>query len=180
MVKTVALLSLVLIGAMAPARVGAAPPTTGELTRPSTHPAFAVFGFGPAIGISNTITQFKLTQAVGYHLDGTSSGLAAALELQESLGSGVFVLEVGPKLSYDIHIADTLPLYLSPSAMLGFGFASGGGQSAGAFDMQYGIELRMVLSDRGLVFFRPFTIDISIGDGTAVRYDLMFGGGATF
>ena len=47
---------------------------------------------------------------------------------------------------------------------------------------------KLVLGDRGLVFFRPFQLEIDLMHapepfdemGTTVRYGLLFGGGAIF
>ncbi len=157
---------------------------------PGTRPMFATASIAPAFGLSsNAATQLKLSQSFGYHFTGDGSGFAIGGELQESLGGSAFAFQVGPKAWYDIQVSDRLGLYLAPSFMLGLAYGSASqsyygydyGSIAGvAFNMQIGFEAKLVIGDRGLVFFRPVTIDIGVGSQVAVRYDLVFGGGATF
>jgi hypothetical protein len=170
-----------------PAIASAEPPT---VLRAGTHPWFASFSLAPALSLSNSATQVKIGQGFGWHFLGDASGPALAIELQESFGGNVFAFQPGAKFLWDIQIVDDLGLYLTPSAMFGIAYASGSdafGNSASAvgFDMQFGFEGKLVLGDRGFVFFRPFTLDVGIGaspvgNGTAIRYDLLFGGGITF
>jgi hypothetical protein len=164
--------------------------------RPGTHPMWASFALGPAIDIHEYVTQFKLIQTFGYHFSGTAEGPAVALDLQESFGGGphgvsVTTIELGPKFVWDFSIVQGLGLYLTPSALLGYAWLGFGCPSDAVgcedisfscFDMQLAFEGRLVLADRGLIFFRPFTLDIFVdSDGnTHVRYDLIFGGGAIF
>lgn len=152
-----------------------------DMLKPSSRPMFATFSIAPALKLSNSITQVKLAQTFGYHLSGDGTGLAFGGEIQESFGSSVFVLQVGPKAWYDIPIAEDLGIYIAPTAMIGLAYASTsfGGSDAG-FNMQFGAEAKVILNDRALIFFRPFNLDIAIGDNTAVRWDLVFGAGATF
>lgn len=174
-------LSIAALAAAASPISSAAHAQTGDALRPGTRPMFATFGVGPAAGLSGSVTQLKIAEAFGYHLSGDSSGLAIGVELQQSFGSSIFALEMGPKAWFDIQPIANLGFYLSPSVMLGFGYASASfGGSAAGFDMQFGFEGKLIINDRGLVFFRPFTLDITVGDGTAVRWDVMFGGGVTF
>jgi hypothetical protein len=173
------------------------------LLRPTTHALFATFHVGPAMEVAGDWgTQLKIGQDLGWHIDGTSSGLALGLSLEESFGNctegqgaSCFSFQAGPKLWYDVQILDDLPLYIAPTARLAFthvavsaGSLSGGFTGAG---IQLGLELRAVLSDRAVLFFRPVTFDVIIGDAdqtlsyvyddtVAMRYDLTFGGGVTF
>lgn len=153
---------------------------TLELIRPSTRPMYAAFGMSPAINISNAVSQLKLTQTFGWHLDGNGRGFAVGGEMQESFGSGIFAFQIGPKAWYDLAIDESLGIYIAPTATLGLVYASNSFASDVGFNMQFGAEVKAVLNDRILVFFRPFNLDIAIGDGTAVRWDLVFGAGATF
>ncbi len=150
-----------------------------QILRPSSRPFEAMFSLAPALDVSNSASQLKLAEALAMHLNGTGDGLAIGAEVQESVGNGEFTFELGPKAWYDIALVPDLGIYIAPSAMLGLGFSTFYG-SVATFDMQYGIEAKMVLDDRALVFFRPFTLDIGVGNRTFVRYDLMFGGGVTF
>jgi hypothetical protein len=90
------------------------------------------------------------------------------------------MLALGPKAWYDIQISDDLGIYLAPSVMMGLAYVSAGSYDSFGFDMQFGFEAKMLLQDRGMVFFRPITLDIAVGDSAAVRWDLVFGGGVTF
>ena len=158
--------------------------------RPGTHPWYGGLGLGGAIGVHNSGSRFKLIEFIGYHLDGNASGPALGFDIQESFGSGT-TLELGPKFLWDIPIIRNLGLYLTPSAMIGYGyedrggrvcdfFGCSGGGSASFFDMQFGFEGKLMLADRAFVFFRPLTLDFGINSGFAFRWDIMSGGGVTF
>lgn len=174
--------ALLLVPTLALAEEPAA--TTSEASvqfiRPSTRPMYATFGISPALNVSNAVSQLKLSQTFGFHLDGTGKGLAIGGEMQESFGSGIFVWQLGPKVWYDFAIDESLGIYVAPTATIGLVYASNSFASDVGFNMQFGGEVKAVLNDRVMVFFRPFNLDIAIGDATAVRYDLMFGAGATF
>jgi hypothetical protein len=167
-----------LFGLIAPAQ--AYPP----MVQPSTRPMFATFGFGPSILIEpGSGTQFKITQAFGYHLFGGGEGPAIGAALEEAFGEGITRFQIGPKFWWDIQPAAGLGLYLAPTFKLGYMLATNG-DSAHYFNFQFGFEVKMVLGNRGLVFFRPFTLDMGAGGVDGARfgagYDLMFGGGVTF
>jgi hypothetical protein len=156
-----------------------------DILAPGTRPMFAALGLGPAILVapsSGGFTQFKLEQEFGYHFSGDSSGPALGLAISESFGGGGFIFQPGPKFWWDIQIGD-YAIYVSPQAKLGYALISGGG-TAHAFNWQLGAEGRIILGDRGLLFFRPLAFDFFAGDAIggsfAMRYDLMFGGGVTF
>jgi len=168
--------------------------------RPGTHPWYGGLDLGGAIGVHNSGSRFKLVEFIGYHFYGNASGPALGLDIQESFGSGT-TLELGPKFIWDIPIIRNLGLYLTPSAMIGYGYEAkgggegglcydpfvgyyacggGGGGSANFFDMQFGFEGKLMLADRAFVFFRPLTLDFGINSGFAFRWDIMSGGGVTF
>jgi hypothetical protein len=161
-----------------PAR--AEPAETLQLLRPSTHSLSVLFSIAPAIGVSNALTQFKMSEGIAWHPFGGGSGFALGGELQQSFGGGAFVFQTGPKVWFDFAIVPDIGFYLSPSAMFGIAVSSGNDTTNVLFDMQYGFEAKLILADRGLLFFRPFTLDIAIGDSVALRYDIIFGGGVTF
>lgn len=168
----------ILVGVAAPAE--AIPP----VLRPGTRPMWAAFSFGPAINVTKSVTQFKLIETFGYHFSGTASGPAIAVDIQESFGEGITALELAPKFVWDIQIVDGLGFYLSPAAALGYVHAGGGGYSYNGFTMQFIFEGKLVLGDRGMVFFRPFSFDLlGVGNGSftmTARYDMMWGGGVIF
>jgi hypothetical protein len=159
--------------------------------RPGTHPWYGGLGLGGAIGVHNSGSRFKLIEFIGYHLDGNASGPALGFDIQESFGSGT-TLELGPKFLWDIPIIRNLGLYLTPSAMIGYGyedvgcpdnfntFVNGCHGGGSFFDMQFGFEGKLMLADRAFVFFRPLTLDFGINSGFAFRWDIMSGGGVTF
>lgn len=156
-----------------------------SLVAPSSRAMFATFSLAPAFGLSTySATQLKLAQSFGYHVGGGGEGFAIGAEIQESLGGHAFAFNVGPKAWYDFAVARDLGVYIAPTVMMGLGYASVDGYwssvSSVGFDMQFGVDVKVVLADRGLVFVRPVTIDIAIGDAVALRYDLVFGGGVTF
>lgn len=185
--KRVALAMLTLLVVMATASVSSAIP---PVLRSSTNPMWAAFKFGPAVDLKDAPTQFKLVQTFGYHFQGTGSGPAIAIDLQEGFGDHWTTFMIVPRFVYDIPIVSGLGLYLSPSG--GFGFALGSAD-CGDYDcdmakgltLQFAFEGKLSLADRALVFFRPFCIEITPWSWrdewtTSVRYELLFGGGVTF
>jgi hypothetical protein len=153
---------------------------TLTLIRPGTRPAWFGFALAPALDIQNSASQLKFAQDVGYHLSGTSEGWAVGFTMQQSVGASAFVFETGPKVLYDYLLSDRYGVYLSPSFMMGPGASSVSHSSSGFFDMQFGFEAKMLIDDRGLIFFRPFSLDLQVASTVAMRYDVIFGGGATF
>jgi hypothetical protein len=179
------------------------------VVRSGTHPMWASFSFGPAIGIRDgefdvsafggtyevdypTPDQLKLVQSFGYHFSGNASGPAIALDLQESVGDDHFLFELVPRFLWDIPVVSGLGFYLSPS--FGFGYVYGEPDdcddcSGHGFTLQFAFEGKLVLADRALIFFRPVCIDVMPINAqwgnwddwiTPVRYELLVGGGAIF
>lgn len=145
---------------------------------------WAAMSLGPAIFLvpGGGFTQFKLEQEFGYHFSGDSSGPALGANIGESFGSGVFLFTPGAKFWWDIQPSSDYAIYITPAVKLGYALGVNGA-AAHAFNWSVGAEGRVILGDRGLIFFRPFTLDMYAGDFIdtfAMRYDLMFGGGVTF
>jgi hypothetical protein len=165
---------------------GSASPRTPPILRSGTHPMWADFTMGGAINAKDSLSQLKLGQSFGYHFNGDSSGPAIAFDLQESFGDNWVVFQTGPKFVWDIPVKEGLGLYLSPSFMLGFAVASPSGYDSGkGITIQLGFRGKLLLGDRGFVFFQPMGFDISWlsyngYSNTGVRYELLFGGGVTF
>ncbi len=177
-------LSRLALVAFAAGLIITAVPKTSEavppILRPATHPMFATFGFGPAIGLTTyASTQMKIEQSFGWHFGGTGAGPAIGVHLGESFGTGYFAFTLGPRFWYDIQPMADMGLYITPFAQLGFAVASGGG-TAGYFNMVFGAEARLALGNRGMVFFRPIALDFYIGEWFGMRYNMMFGGGVYF
>jgi hypothetical protein len=158
------------------ARAAEIPP----VLRSGSHPMWASLSMGGAINLEGGGSGFKLIETFGIHFTpnfgGPAAGPALALDIQETFGFGSVAIEVGPKFCWDIPIVQGLGLYLSPSLMLGF--AHWGGWNGAT--IQIGFEGKLILGDRGLVFFRPISFDILAGGNTTANYDLIFGGGVIF
>lgn len=168
--------------AVALVTVGSAGPSSAEippLVAESTHPGFFQFEMGPAISLHKFATQFKMAMAGGYHLFGTGDGPALGASMQFGFSDGYFSTAVGPRFWWDIQVVDGLGLYLTPVAQVGYSLLSNGSTNH-YLHLQFGFEPRLVLSDRGVIFLRFFTMDVMFGSTVAARYDLMFGGGVTF
>jgi hypothetical protein len=90
------------------------------------------------------------------------------------------------KLWWDIQPSDELALYISPTLKAGYALfhvdaGPFGDATDHAFNAQAGVAGRLVLGDRGMIFFRPFTLDTFIDeDGVLLTYDVMIGGAVTF
>ena len=159
--------------------VGVSSATIPPLLTESTKPGFFQFEMGPAISLHKFATQFKMAMAGGYHLFGTGDGPALGASMQFGFSDGYFSTAVGPRFWWDIQVVDGLGLYLTPVAQVGYSLLSNGATNH-YLHLQFGFEPRLVLSDRGVIFLRFFTMDVMFGSTVAARYDLMFGGGVTF
>lgn len=171
-----AALSLLVLGGIAHAQV------PQILAPPQGRPFTAWGALGGAIGLNNWGgSAFALEQGFGWHFTGRFDGPAIGIGIQEAFGGGATNLRVGPRFFWDIQPSSTLALLLSPYAQLGLAYITGGGNGLAAFDLQFGFDGKLVLGQRGWVFFRPMAFDIAIrSEGTAAAYLLMFGGGAIF
>ena len=169
---------------VAPVAAASFPP----IVRPSSRPMFVTFNFGPSVGVDPSGTLFKIAQEFGYHIFHTGSGPAVGASFEEAFSGNLTRLGLGPKFWWNFQPVAGLGLYLTPSAKIGYQLASytEGQGSNHYFLFQFGFEGRLVIGDRGLIFFRPFTLemgggggDIS-GQGFIASYDIQFGGGVTF
>jgi hypothetical protein len=166
-----------------------------EILREAEGRAFwAALSLGPALGMYGITSQFKLSQTFGWHFTGGPTGPAIALDLSEAFGGGYVTIDVAPRFVWDIHIIKGLGLYLSPSAGLGFSYSTwgscvttaGGGnwcpnQSWTAFHFTMAFDAKLILANRWLVMFRPMGLDGYVHpNGWAMRYSILFAGGAIF
>lgn len=164
-----------------------------EILQPGQRAFWGAMYLGPAIGANASFTQFKLIQTFGWHFFGESYGPAIAVELQESFGGGGVAIEVLPKFVWDFQIIKNLGLYLSPGVGVGVAHITagylGGGFTAATIQFTFDGKLTLLASSDSAVawevFFRPFSLDIMAGRAgpfsyTAVRLDLLFGGGVIF
>jgi tetratricopeptide (TPR) repeat protein len=169
-------------------------PSGPPLLRPGTHRAFAAAALGGGFGLTGSSHFFKIVEAIGVHFRGEAGGPGLSLEIHEALASGLFLLEAGPRFAWDIRVGER-GLYISPGLMAGFVYFKSdfnfpeynpAGSSLG-FGLQAGVDLKLVLGDRGLLLLRPVSIsyartyssDLSVWQDR-VRFDVLLGGGVTF
>lgn len=175
--------------------VQAQSPDNGVL-RPSSRPTYAAFGIGPSFGLTacgesgcgdaTALTQVKLAQEIGWHVSGDGEGFALGASVEEAFGDNIFRFQPGFKMWWDIQPSQKLALYIAPTLKVGYALFSAdagplGSATDHAFNAQVGVAGRLVLGDRGMLFFRPITIDtFTTEDGVLLTYDVMIGGGVTF
>ncbi len=165
-----------------------------EVLRPSTRTAFYDAGVGPGIGILGCgggvcgsgfgFTQFQLINEIGVHL-GTGAGHGPAIGGIILLGFGgpFSPIRFSPqfKFWYDIPVTKKYAIYVTPGASAGYGMLATHGLVESFFATQITCAGRLVLKDRGLVFFQPVTADIAAnGSGVAFGWSIIAGGGVTF
>lgn len=173
--------------------ISAGAETIPDWMKPTSRKMFATFGFGPASALSDFATQFKMELTYGYHLQGGATGPALGGVLAPSFGDGVTGFALGGRAWWDFQFWKDLGVYIAPFAQLGFAsFSSDITTCVGAscrtesvgtttLNMMLGVEGRLVISDRGMVFFRPIGLDFHFHDGGMdTRWDILIGGGVYF
>ncbi len=170
-----------------------------ETLRPSTRSAWYAAGIGPSIGVvgcggggcSNfgAISQFQFTNEIGWHFSGDGSGPAIGGIVLLGFSSYAFATAIrfSPQFKFwwDIPVVKKYAIYLTPGVSGGYGLFSGatgfGSSVAHFFSTQATFAGRLVIKDRGIVFFQPVTIDVAAnGDGALISYNIIAGGGVTF
>lgn len=157
-----------------------------RVVRPGTRPWVFIFGLGPSLGMhaggyrAARLHQFKLQQDIGGHFSGDAEGPALGASFEESFANSHFRFESGVKFWWDIQLVDDLGLYLAPEGRWGFGLSTFSHSTDFFFNMQYGLSGRLILADRAIVFFKPITVDLNIGQYVAAYWDIMAGGGVTW
>ena len=153
---------------------------------------FATAGLGPAIELMNLDSQLKLEVSFGCHLLRRDSGPAIALDVQVGVTGGFVSIELGPRFLWDIPIVPAYGLFLTPTVLVGFSHLTaptcstktGCPYAASGLTAQLGIEARMLLVNRVIVYLRPLTLDIvpvaEESRAFGLRYDLMAGAGVVF
>ncbi|MGE0786754.1 MAG: hypothetical protein AB7S26_13865 [Sandaracinaceae bacterium] len=168
--------------------IGAPSPSSAQA---SPHPFYVGGGAGVAIELDSYPTQFVLAEEVGYHLFGTNGGLFLGGAFAQGFGRDVVTLQLGARIGYDIALYDgpDLAVMLAPSVAPGvviafasvntpFGRVSG---DDAAFDFQGALDVKLLLLDGALeVFLRPAAVDVFVGDGVAVRWNVLGGAAARF
>ncbi len=143
------------------------------------EPVALQFSLGPAFGLDSIETnQLKLAFEGQYHLDGNGLGPAIGGGLHLSVTDGFEILSLLFRFQYDIEATDGF--LIGPLAHIGPAILFGSFDEEVFFELGFGVDLKLAFGQFYL-FLRPVYIDILIGDPfTAVRYDLLFGGGVTF
>jgi hypothetical protein len=174
------------------------PASTGpSILRPGTRRGVFIFGLGGAFGISEAIGLFKLYQEIGGHLVARwgSAGPGLALSLAEGFrgleGGTLYRVDAALKFWWDIQPSQRFAIYLAPYVQAGYlrnqavaDNGDSGGTNGGA--MTFGLEGKVILGDRGLLFLRPVAVTVSFVDmpnasmNTLTHYELVVGGGVTF
>jgi len=142
---------------------------------------------------------FYGTLDFGWHFSGNFDGPAIGANIHAGYGSfGPFNdsrLGAGFKFWWDIPMAHDLGFYFTPFAQAGWSSFIFEDRPFGCnprffdcnhnwehfFNLQFGAMLRLILGDRGLLYFQPMTFDNVInGNGYGLLYHFEIGGGVTF
>src|SRR5262249_12807724 len=137
---------------------------------------------------------------IGGHFSGTFKGPAIGANIHGGFGSfgpynhGRF--GAGFKFWWDIQPSDSLGLYITPFAQAGFSsFYKNRNPIVVCepllfdcnhdwehfFNLQAGLQLRMIFNNRGLLYFQPITFDNIINrGGYGLLYHFEIGGGVIF
>ncbi len=188
----------------------ASPETTVASTatlRPGTRPFALMVSLGGATGLGSAAGGFALGQELGYHLSRSARGLALALAIGESFGSKgagaagttprVNLYQLAAKASWDLQPSSRTAFYLTPLLQLGLAYGStavvGASESACALGIRAGVEAKLILDDRFLLYVRPFSLDLLVGGdrlapvlgedpsgGLVLRLDFAVGAGVIF
>jgi hypothetical protein len=173
-----------------------------EVLRPSTRTAWWAGMFGPGFGVTGCGrggcigpasaggffgTQFQFNNEVGVHL-GTGAGHGPAIGGILILGFGGAGFGLATRFSpqfkfwYDIPIKKEYAIYLTPGVSAGYsGYYGAFGTAVHFFATQATFAGRLVIKDRGIVFFQPVTLDIQAnGLGAFISFNIIAGGGVTF
>jgi len=162
---------------------------------------------------------FSAIEEVGFHFSRSSSGPALGLVLVETVGAlkeptgtyekaglsfGYFGIQPGLRFWWDIPLGQRA-LYLSPSLQVTYAYwhVSGNESVVGGVDtsasihalsVQPALDLKLVIADRVLFYFRPVALEVVsvldvdksgfnvpvTNDSVVLRYGLQVGGGVTF
>jgi hypothetical protein len=178
------------------------------ILRPSDRPWFFAAGIGPTFYAFNrgcgrygfyyrggrgycSRTHFKLGLDIGYHFSKKFEGPAIGASIEQEFDDGFYFFNPAFKFWWDIEIAD-MAIYITPQAKVGYAMGSDWFRSSNfihGFNIGAGVECRLVLHNRGLVFLRPIQIDTYIGDfgpyaGSGVdfviNWTILLGGGVVW
>jgi hypothetical protein len=150
--------------------------------RQGTRPGFFEASVGPVVGITDPgRLWFQSSIEIGGHFSRNSGGPALSGSFDFMARPDWFGMEVGVKFRWDIQVRRSTAFYLAPTVRTGYAlFSHRGDAPSHFFNLQLGFELRMILRNRLIIFFRPLSFDIDIRDHVEVAYDPGVGLGVTF
>jgi hypothetical protein len=145
--------------------------------RPATRRFAAALAIGGAAGLGSATGGFTLAQELGTHFSRTARGPAIAIALSESFGSKgsgpagtdarVNLYQVAAKLGWDLQPSARTAFYLCPLLQVGLAYASSAvvasSESGYALAIRAGLETKLILEDRFLLFARPLSLDLLVG-----------------
>lgn len=172
------------------------------ILRPSDRPWFFAAGIGPAFyafydrcrgfrgrGYLCNHTQFKLGLDIGYHFSGKFEGPAIGASIEQTIDNEFYFFNPAFKFWWDIEIAD-MAIYVTPFAKVGYAMGSVYFDNfIHGFNIGAGVEGRVILHNRGLLFLRPIQIDTYLGDfeefnnrdiDFVVTWTILLGGGVVW
>ena len=164
--------------------VGEAEASTPRILRPGTRAAMYQGSLGPVVSVNNGSVAGYLSNVIGFHFSGTSSGPALGGVLDLTFATGFVEFILGGRFWWDIPIAH-MAIYVAPFVQPGFVIGSANGAFVG-FDLQFGADLRVLLNNRLILSLRPISFDLQIlgtGFGVGVGFAIQFmhlGVGVTF
>jgi hypothetical protein len=173
-----------------------------QILRPSDRPWFFAGGIGPSFyafyepcrgfrgrGFLCRRTQFKVGLDLGYHFSGRFEGPAIGLSIEQTFDSDFYFFNPAFKFWWDIEIAD-MAIYITPFAKAGYAMGSAYFDDLiHGFNIAGGVEGRVILHNRGLLFLRPIQIDTYLGDfedfdnddvDFVVTWTILVGGGVVW
>lgn len=193
--------SLAAILALAVAPDAAAAP---DILQPSDRPHFFAGGIGPNFYAFNRgcggrfgnryvcgRTSFKVGLDYGYHFSGKFEGPAIGASIEQTFDDQLYTFNPAFKFWWDIEIAD-MAIYITPWAkagyMLGSDFINRDrfvDDTVHGFNIGAGVEGRVILNNRALLFLRPIHLDTFLGDFPGdeifvLNWSVLIGGGVVW
>ncbi len=150
--------------------------------RQGTRRGYFEVSVGPVVGITDPgRLWFQSSLEIGGHFERTSGGPALSASFDFLARPDWFGMEGGVKFRWDIQVRRGMAFYLTPSVRVGYAlFSHHGDLPAHYFNLQLGFELRMILRNRLILFFRPVSFDFDIRDHVEVAFDPGVGIGVSF
>jgi|GEM_PF-2414537 hypothetical protein len=160
-------------------------PTDGGFLRPNNRKYHVRVSLGAGVNLKSHTDQFTLQEEFGAYLTTISKHLGAGAYLSQSLGGGDFAFSFGGKVWYDFQPWENLGFYITPSYTMGMSIYDKGSVVVGWHNL-LAVEARLTLANRGFVYVQPVGFEFLLGSkallsqGSAVRYQMLVGGGVSF